>query len=109
MFYFPIQIPNLEGRAGMAAILDVDNTVDLEELAAGLNKLLPSYARPQFVRLLNKVDMTGTFKLKKLDLQKEGFHPSQVSDHIYYLTSKGRYERLTADLYDQICSGEIRL
>lgn len=93
----------------MAAILDEDSSVDLEALAAGLTKVLPSYARPQFIRLLNKVDLTGTFKLKKLDLQKEGFHPSHVADHIYYLTSKGRYERLTIKLYDQICSGEIRL
>lgn len=93
----------------MAAILDEDNSVDLEALAVGLCKVLPNYARPQFVRMLTKVDLTGTFKLKKLDLQKEGFHPGQVADHIYYLTPKGRYERLTVELYDQICSGQIRL
>lgn len=102
-------MPNLEGRAGMAAILDADNTVDLVALADGVRKLLPNYARPQFIRLLTKVDMTGTFKLKKLDLQKEGFHPSQIADNVYYLTSKGSYERLTQSAYDQICSGEIRL
>lgn len=93
----------------MAAILDEDNSVDLEALAVGLTKVLPNYARPQFVRLLDKVDLTGTFKLKKLDLQKEGFHPGRVADRIYYLTGKGRYERLQTEQYDQICSGEIRL
>uniref|UniRef100_A0A1B0EYX6 long-chain-fatty-acid--CoA ligase n=1 Tax=Phlebotomus papatasi TaxID=29031 RepID=A0A1B0EYX6_PHLPP len=105
---FGVEIPNLEGRAGMAAILDPERTVDLKALADGLRKALPTYARPLFVRLLVKVDMTGTFKLKKLDLQNEGFNPEIVTDPLYYLTSKGQYEELTMDAYAKICSGEIR-
>ncbi|XP_055705412.1 long-chain fatty acid transport protein 4-like [Phlebotomus papatasi] len=105
---FGVEIPNLEGRAGMTAILDPERTVDLKALADGLRKALPTYARPLFVRLLVKVDMTGTFKLKKLDLQNEGFNPEIVTDPLYYLTSKGQYEELTMDAYAKICSGEIR-
>jgi hypothetical protein len=30
---------------------------------------LPSYARPAFVRLVRELDVTGTYKLKKRDLQ----------------------------------------
>lgn len=43
----------------MAAIQNPDNTLDLTTLASGLAKSLPSYARPLFVRVLNKIDMTG--------------------------------------------------
>lgn len=103
------QIPNLEGRAGMAAIVDEHSNLNLAELAAGVCKVLAPYARPQFVRLLPRMDMTGTFKLKKLDLQKEGFDPTAVRDRLYYLTAKGAYEPLTADAYGRICCGDIRL
>ena len=30
---------------------------------------LPSYARPAFIRLVRELDITGTYKLKKRDLQ----------------------------------------
>ncbi|XP_055694073.1 long-chain fatty acid transport protein 4-like [Lutzomyia longipalpis] len=106
---YGVEIPNMEGRAGMAAILDPDRKVDLTALAEGLRKALPTYARPQFVRLLTKVDMTGTYKLKKLDLQNDGFNPENITDSLFYLTPKGHYEELTQDIYAKICSGEIRL
>jgi solute carrier family 27 fatty acid transporter 1/4 len=49
----------VEGRAGMAAIVDVNHKVDLDQLYKDLQKSLPSYARPVFIRLLEKVDVTG--------------------------------------------------
>ena len=48
-----------EGRAGMAAIADINQTLDLNQLKTDLQKSLPVYARPVFLRLLNKLDMTG--------------------------------------------------
>lgn len=52
-------MPNSEGRAGMAAIVDKDNTLDISTLSDGLQKALPSYARPLFIRKLSEVEMTG--------------------------------------------------
>jgi solute carrier family 27 fatty acid transporter 1/4 len=93
----------------MAAIYDPERNLDLVALSKNLQKALPAYARPQFIRLLEKVDLTGTFKLKKLDLQKEGFNPGLVQDKLYYLNNKsGAYELLTVDLYDKIMNSEIR-
>lgn len=93
----------------MAAILDPTGSLDLAKLATGLCRVLPSYARPQFVRLLTKVDMTGTFKLKKMDLLKDGFRPSAIEDAVFYMSPRGAYERLTDEVYEQICRGEVRL
>jgi len=59
LFYYFLQVPNSEGRAGMAAIVDKDNTLDVSTLSTGLQKALPSYARPLFIRKLNEVEMTG--------------------------------------------------
>lgn len=106
---YGVEIPNMEGRAGMAAVLDPERQVDLTKLAQTLKETLPSYARPMFVRLLTKdMDMTGTFKLKKLDLQKEGYDPNVIEDALFYLSPKGSYESLTKEVFDQISRGEIR-
>lgn len=105
---YGVEIPHNEGRAGMAAILDVDQTIDLDALSMGLKSVLPAYARPQIIRLLSKVDMTGTFKLKKLDLQKEGFDPTKIGDSLYYLSSNGKYCRLDKAVYEQILNGKLR-
>lgn len=105
---YGVEIPNLEGRAGMAAILDPEGKVNLKALAEGLQNSLPSYARPLFIRLLQTVDMTGTYKLKKVDLQKEGFNPSTITDSIYYLTPRGGYEELTDEVYTKIQNNVVR-
>lgn len=105
---YGVEIPNMEGRAGMAAILDPNHEIDFEEFTKGIKKQLPTYARPLFIRLLTKVDVTGTFKLKKLDLQKEGFNPNLIQDKIYYLAPSGLYEQLTSEYYNKIINGEVR-
>lgn len=106
---YGVEIPNVEGRAGMAAITDPERMLDLKALGNNLRKSLPSYARPQFLRVLEKIDMTGTCKLKKVDLQKEGFDPSIISDKLFYLNSKSQeYDPLTVDVYNKILNHEIR-
>ncbi|XP_050527097.1 long-chain fatty acid transport protein 4-like isoform X2 [Daktulosphaira vitifoliae] len=106
---YGVEVPNSEGRAGMAAIVDKDNTLDISSLSDGIKKLLPSYARPLFIRKLNEVELTGTYKLKKLDLQKEGFNNDIIKNDLYYLNNKGIYEKVTDEIYKDIISGKIRL
>lgn len=43
----------------MAAVLDPEEKVNLANLAEGVKKALPFYARPIFIRILKQVDMTG--------------------------------------------------
>ncbi|XP_014278846.1 long-chain fatty acid transport protein 4 [Halyomorpha halys] len=106
---YGVQVFGSEGRAGMAAIVDQENNMDLNKLTEGVKKSLPSYARPLFVRVLNEMELTGTFKMKKLDLQKEGFDPSIIRDKLYYYSPEGVYEPLTQEVFAQIQSGKIRL
>ena len=49
---YGVEVPGAEGKAGMAAILQEEegDKVNLDLLASGLRKALPSYARPMFVR-----------------------------------------------------------
>ncbi len=48
-----------EGKAGMAAIADPEHTTDLVKFSRDLEKALPPYARPVFLRFLPEVNKTG--------------------------------------------------
>jgi solute carrier family 27 fatty acid transporter 1/4 len=51
---------------------------NLATLKRALLLQLPSYARPLFLRLVARLDITGTFKMKKIAMQKEGFNPNCI-------------------------------
>ena len=105
---YGVAVPGCEGRAGMAAIVDSDK-IDLDSLATSLTSKLPAYARPHFLRLAAELDMTGTYKLKKRDLQLEGFNPEKIRDKLYFLDAKSnKFISLDSDLHFKICSGQVR-
>lgn len=56
-------ILGLEGKAGMATIVDEHKNLDLLSLTKALQKSLPPYARPVFIRLASEVDTTGNCSL----------------------------------------------
>ena len=57
---YGVEVPGADGRAGTAALV-VDSRFDLTEFRADVARRLPAYARPVFVRLLRKLETTGTF------------------------------------------------
>ncbi|NXW54669.1 S27A1 protein, partial [Eurystomus gularis] len=107
---YGVEVPGVEGKAGMAAIADPKAKVNPNVLYQELQKVLPPYARPVFLRLLPQVDTTGTFKIQKTRLQREGFDPHQTSDRLYFLDLKlGKYIPLEERLYERISSGKAAL
>ena len=83
---YGVQIPGCEGRAGMAAFsLEDPSSFDWQAFSAYVDSSLPKYARPLFIRIIQEMDTTGTFKLKKNDLRNEAFDISKVTDPIYFL------------------------
>ena len=58
---YGVEIPGTEGRAGMAAIHDPQEEVDMSELARAIQIELPSFSRPLFVRVVKHLDITGIF------------------------------------------------
>jgi solute carrier family 27 (fatty acid transporter), member 1/4 len=93
----------------MAAVVDPDNKIDIDILAAGIRNNLPVYARPIFIRILPQLPMTGTFKLKKRDLQLEGYDITKIKDKIYILQSDGSYKVMTDEQNTQIKEGLAKL
>ncbi|KAM3962752.1 fatty acid transport protein isoform 2-T2 [Aphomia sociella] len=107
---YGVEIPNMEGRAGMCGIVEPSGELDLEKFAKDMCKDLPKYARPIFIRIMTTVDMTGTFKMRKVDLLKEGFNPALVNDKLFYLDpASNKYLPLGPEEYDRIVTGQIRL
>ncbi|CAG7716243.1 unnamed protein product [Allacma fusca] len=107
---YGVQIPGTEGRAGMATIVDPDSAINLEDFAFRLKKTLPSYARPLFVRFTNYIDLTGTFKLKKVDLQEEGFNIHKIQDSVYFFHgAHNKYVKLDEGLYNNLMEGKVRV
>ena len=71
---YGVKVPDQEGRVGMVAIeLREGTSFDGAELYRWLESQLPKAAIPRFVRLVNSLDTTGSFKFLKHTLQKEGF------------------------------------
>ncbi len=106
---YGVTIAGREGRAGMAAIV-YQGACDLKALHAHLRTHLPDYARPLFLRIQGKIDVTGTFKQKKVDLVKEGFDPSKIGDAIYFNDPQsGTLVPLDPALHQRIEKGDVRL
>ncbi|XP_023345858.1 long-chain fatty acid transport protein 4 [Eurytemora carolleeae] len=106
---YGVQIPGLEGRAGMVCIQAESSSIDLEKMILELSNQLPSYARPIFYRFSQDLDITGTYKLKKVKLCEEGFNICCVSDPILFLDRNLKLHTLNQDIYNSIIDGTIKL
>ncbi|XP_069570656.1 long-chain fatty acid transport protein 1-like [Brachyistius frenatus] len=107
---YGVTVPGVEGKAGMAAIAHAGGQLDLGAFLIAVQKALPSYARPVFLRLVPSVDTTGTFKIQKTRLQREGYKPRDASEKMYFLNSRaGCYEAVTDELYESIIEGKVSL
>ena len=106
---YGVKVGRMDGRAGMAALV-VDDGFDIDGLHKHVKQQLPAYARPLFIRLQPEMEVTGTFKQRKVDLVKDGFDPGGISGPIYFDSPEaGSYVPLTSELYARINNGGIKL
>lgn len=109
---YGVKVPgNEDGRACMTALVTEDgNSPNMEVFAAETFKSLATFAMPMFVRVLPKMDITGTFKHRKVDFVKEGFDITRVQDPIFMLDLPTKsYVPLTPERYQEIIGGTARL
>ncbi|MBI3785806.1 MAG: long-chain-acyl-CoA synthetase [Deltaproteobacteria bacterium] len=107
---YGVDLPPFEGRAGMAAVVVLPGRpFDPTSFYAHAEQL-PAYARPVFVRLVATMDVTGTLKQRKLELQREGYDPSAIRDPLYLRDDVRKlYVPLTLQGLEQIRAGTLRL
>ncbi|MDG9758510.1 long-chain-acyl-CoA synthetase [Pseudomonas sediminis] len=101
---YGVEIPGTNGRCGMAALRLVPcHTLDGTALATYLDAELPAYAAPLFVRLLDEVETTGTFKHKKADLKQAGYDLNQVNGPLYVrLPGADSFQPLSREIHADI-------
>jgi fatty-acyl-CoA synthase len=105
---YGVSIRGTDGRAGMASLVTNDD-FEIDRLGRVVEDGLASYARPVFVRILSQMEITGTFKHRKVELVREGFDPTKVSDRLFFRDpEKGRYVPLDLSAFERIEAGQVR-
>jgi len=101
---YGVAVPDQEGRAGMAALV-LSEGVEFDSAAfyRFCSEHLPRYAIPLFVRISQQAEITTTFKLRKVDLQKHGYSPELCSDPLFVNDEQQQcYLPLTNDTLERL-------
>ena len=113
---YGVEVPNYDGRAGMAMIYCGSHRsrrgVLMRDVEAAVASELPSHAWPRFIRIGDPedADVTATFKSRKRTLMSDGLHGA--GDVVYAMTSRNSkpvYTEMTERLEASIRCGDIRL
>jgi len=108
---YGVEIPNTNGKAGMVTLVpqNPEASFDADKLFAYLQDNLPPYAIPVFVRVTHAIEKTGTFKYRKVDIQKLGYSLDRPHEEVYaWLPGSSGYTRLTSELVADIDAGGVR-
>lgn len=106
---YGVEIPGQEGKAGMIAII-TSSDIDLKSLQEGIQKDLPQYARPVFIRLTPSIEHTGSLKAVKKQLVQDSFNINLFNDKTFYFDTKDQvYKILTQQVYEQILNQNFKI
>jgi len=110
---YGVEIPNTNGRAGMAAITlkpEAElNDTDLKEMLSCFKKCLPAYSVPVFLRIQQQVETTGTFKYQKNKLKEQAFDPSKTNERLLVcLSGADAYCDVTPEVFTNIQAYQYR-
>jgi fatty-acyl-CoA synthase len=106
---YGVAVAGAEGRAGMAAIVPGPD-MDLTRLRSHLKERLPDYAVPLFLRISERIETTGTFKMSKQLLVQQGFDPSASADTVYFNSSQeAAFVAIDPTLFARLQSGSVRI
>jgi fatty-acyl-CoA synthase len=105
---YGVAVEGADGRAGMAGLV-VDPEFDVAAFSDYVGRELPPFAQPVFIRILPQIDVTGTFKPRKMDLVADGFDPAKAKGPLYYRDTKRGYVKLTRAGFDKIVAGGAKI
>ena len=106
---YGVRLPNADGRAGMVALVLQPGVgaLDLAAFSRFVQRELPAYARPVFLRVQADMGVTGTFKMLKGQLQQDGYDLGRIAEPVYVLKPDAQaYEALDAEFAQKIDAGE---
>ncbi|MFX0081666.1 MAG: long-chain-acyl-CoA synthetase [Candidatus Hodarchaeota archaeon] len=105
---YGVLIPYTEGRAGMMSIhKSFDEEIDFKTFLSFLQKYLPNYAIPKFIRIIDEFSFTATHKIQKIKLKAEGYNINEIKDPLFVLLpNSSQYVSLTNEIYQEILEGK---
>ncbi|MFW9897613.1 MAG: long-chain-acyl-CoA synthetase, partial [Candidatus Thorarchaeota archaeon] len=105
---FGVEIPKHDGKAGMAAIkLKSSTEFNPKEFSNFIDNKLPKYSIPLFLRVQEELDLTGTLKLRKFNLRKQGYNINIIKDPIYvWNSSLQSFKLLSNEDFSAIMAGK---
>lgn len=121
---YGVLVPRHDGRAGCAAVvfknannaspdasLALPHPHVLKSLAEHLQKSLPAFAVPLFLRITQQIHATGTNKQQKHVFQKDGIDMDSLekSGDVLFWLQDGTYKRFTRQDFDKINGGNVKL
>ena len=108
---YGVQVPGMEGRAGMVSLVCENHSrFDLAGFREHLASHLPDYAQPLFLRFQDHLEMTATFKQRKVDLVSQGFDPVRVRDPLFFNDARTRsFVPIDELLYQGFLGHNVRL
>ena len=114
---YGVPVPKKDGRACMAAIVlnhtnDHDRSgkpkyidLDLSAFLKYCQSHLPPYAIPLFLRFVDHIEVTATFKHQKLALKQQGIDLKVINDPVFWLNPKtNAYEPFNQNEYGTLVS-----
>ncbi|MBB5912481.1 fatty-acyl-CoA synthase [Nocardia transvalensis] len=103
---YGVDVPGTDGKAGMAAVtLRPGADLGGQALAEQLYDRLPAYAVPLFLRVVDELETTSTFKSRKVELRKQGYVPDDSST-LYVLAGRSEgYVPFYSEYVDEVAEG----
>ena len=109
---YGVTVPGRDGRCGMLYLTQKEEgKLDLDGLATHMRENLPAYAVPRFIRIGQKVDVTGTFKFQKSKLKNAAYKVDEVDGDALHLLARDadKVVALTAAEQASVDKGDVRL
>lgn len=100
---FGVSVPGYPGRTGCAEVV-TSGSFDADRFARAAS-LLPSHARPCFVRPVAALELTSSFKPRKRAFELNRLRLTET----LWVRQLGCYVVLTEKVWDDLCRGEARL
>ena len=111
---YGVSIPHHDGNAGCAAITlhgrGEPTPPLLKDIAVHVQKSLPRYAVPVFLRLSKQMTTTGNNKQQKHGLRLQGVDPSKLDndDKIFWLQN-GSYQEFGKKEWERLNANQVKL
>lgn len=108
---YGVQLPHHDGRAGCVALILAEEPSPslMASLAEHVLTHLPRFAVPLFLRVMEDMERTGTNKQQKHVLRIQGVDPAKATIGELYWLKDGSYLKFTADNWEELNRGSVKL